>query len=53
MGYWKDVWYDMQRGMSREVAEEVNATLRYSADEQERKKARIKGETDIKLNTLK
>lgn len=52
MGYWKDVAYDISRGMSRQVAEQTNAILRYSNDKQERQKALVLGEADIKLNTL-
>ena len=53
MGYWKDVAYDMSRGMSREMAERVNAQLRYgNLTEEERKKIVAEGEADIKLNSM-
>lgn len=54
MGYWKDVAYDMSRGMSRETAIKVNVVLRdKNATEQERKKAIALGESEIKLNTIR
>lgn len=54
MGYWKDVAYDMSRGMSREIAEKVNAELRYgNLTEEKRKKLIAESEVDVKLNTLK
>ena len=53
MGYWKDVAYDISRGMSRETAERVNA-LRYdkSIPDEERKKEQAMAEAEIKLNSL-
>ena len=54
MGYWKDVAYDISRGMSRHTAEKVNAVLRNpKSTSVERIKAKIEGEWDIKLNTRK
>lgn len=53
MGYWKDVAYDIQRGMSRQTAERVNAQLRYgNLTEEERKRIVAEGEADIKLNSM-
>ena len=62
MGYWKDVAYDISRGMSRKMAEKVNAKLRYgNLTEEERKqinteeektKLIAEGEADIKLNSM-
>ena len=53
MGYWKDVAYDMSRGMSRKTAEKVNAVLRSKdVTEEERQKAVQEGEFEIKLNTM-
>lgn len=53
MGYWKNVAYDMSRGMSRETAERVNA-LRYnkSISNEERKREEAKAEAEIKLNSM-
>lgn len=53
MGYWKNVSYDISRGMSREMAERINA-LRYdkSISDEERKKEQAKAEAEIKLNSL-
>ena len=53
MGYWKDVAYDMSRGMSRKMAEKVNAELRYgNLTEEEKTKLTAKSEADIKLNSM-
>lgn len=53
MGYWKDVWYDMSRGMSKEKAIELNANLRYgNLSKEEKDKAEAIAEADLKLNTL-
>lgn len=53
MGYWKDVAYDISRGMSRKMAEKVNAELRYgNLTEEERKKIVAEGEADIKLSSM-
>lgn len=54
MGFWKSVAYDMQRGMSKERAIEVNAALRdRSITEEERKKIVSKGEAEIKINSMR
>ena len=34
MGFWKDVWYDMQHGMSEEEAIALNAKLRSGKNKQ-------------------
>jgi len=53
MGYWKDVAYDMSRGMSRKMAEKVNAELRYgNLTETEKEKLIAEGEADIKMNSM-
>lgn len=52
MGFWKDVAYDMSRGMSKQTAIDLNAVLRYGSDEDEKKKAEAKAEAEVKLNTL-
>lgn len=53
MGYWKDVAYDISRGMSKRIAEEINAVLRSkTATRKEKQEASVKGEIDIKLNTM-
>lgn len=54
MGYWKDVAYDISRGMSKETAEKVNAILRNpNATKEEKDKAAQEGEHDIALNKCK
>ena len=54
MGYWKDVWADMQRGMPRETAEELNAKLRYgNLSKEEKEKEIAKAEAETKINTMK
>ena len=52
MGFWKDVLYDVQMGMSEERAIELNAKIRYGSEE-ERQKAEAIAEAEIKLNTMK
>jgi hypothetical protein len=51
MGFWKDVVYDMQRGMSKEQAIKLNATLKYGKPE-EKKKAEAIAEADLKVDTM-
>ena len=53
MGFWKDVAYDMSRGMSRESAIRVNAALR-NENLSASKKQRIEAlaEAEVKLNTM-
>ena len=53
MGYWKDVSYDIQRGMSRQTAERINA-LRYDkfVSDEERRREEAKAEAEIKLNAM-
>jgi len=53
MGFWKNVSYDVSRGMSKQKAIELNAELRYgnlTPEEKMRKEALA--EAEIKLNTL-
>lgn len=53
MGFWKDVWYDVQHGMSQSKAIELNAKLRYSnMPEEEKKKLQAVAEAEIKLNSM-
>lgn len=53
MGYWKDVAYDISRGMSRKTAERVNVQLRYgNLTNEDRDKIIAEGEADIKLNSM-
>ena len=52
MGFWKDVLYDVQMGMSVEKATELNATLRYGSEDEKRKAEAI-AEADRKLNTMR
>lgn len=54
MGFWKDVAYDMSRGMSRERAIELNAKLRsdkYTAEE--KRKAEAAAEADLVIDRIK
>ena len=54
MGYWKDVAYDMQRGMSRATAEKLNAELRYGKlSKEEKAKLEAKAEAEIKLRSMR
>lgn len=53
MGFWKEVAYDMSRGMSRQTAIHVNAVLRdKNANAEDKKKAEALGECETKLNKL-
>lgn len=53
MGYWKNVWADMQSGMSRETAEKLNYEERYgNLPEEEKEKMRAIAEAEVKLNTM-
>ena len=54
MGFWKDVAYDMQRGMSRDKAIELNAKLRsdkYSLEE--KRKIEAMAEADLVIDKMK
>ena len=54
MGFWKDVSYDMQRGMSKEKAIIVNAAIRdKNISEEERKRIVALAEAEVKLNRMK
>ena len=53
MGFWKDVSYDMSRGMSKQTAINLNYQLRYAKlTEQEKRKAEALAEAEVKLNTM-
>ena len=51
MGFWKDVAYDMSRGVSKQRAIELNAAIKYGSKE-ERQKAEAKLEAEVKLNKM-
>lgn len=54
MGYWKDVLYDTQRGMSLDTAIKLNADLRYgNKSKEEKNKLASIAEAEIKINTLR
>lgn len=54
MGFWKDVAYDMQNGMSREKAIELNYKLRYEKLSKEDKEKEIaKAQAEAKINTMR
>ena len=54
MGFWKDVLCDMQEGMTKEQAIELNAKLRYgNLSEEERRKAVAIADADIVINSMK
>ena len=52
MGFYKDVAYDMSRGMSKQTAIKVNAILRSNTSVEAKQKAFALGEADVKLNTM-
>lgn len=53
MGYWGDVWYDMQRGMSQEKAEKLNAELRFgNKTPEEKRRLEAEAEADLKLDSM-
>lgn len=53
MGFWKDVALDMSRGMSKEDAIKVNATLRDpKATEEEKRRVEAKTEANLKINMM-
>ena len=55
MGFWKDVWYDVQRGMSQKDAIELNANILLNGElsEEDKKKLSAIADADLKLNKLK
>ena len=54
MGFWKDVAYDMSRGMSREKAIELNAKLRSDKyTEEEKRKLEKLAEVDLVIDKMK
>ena len=53
MGFWKDVLYDTQRGMSIDDAISLNTKLRErNISTEEKRKASAIAEADIKLNSM-
>lgn len=53
MGFWSDVQYDIQRGMSESDAINLNAILRDpKASKREKESAEAIAEASIKLNTM-
>lgn len=53
MGFWKDVDMDMQRGMSKEKAIELNAALRYgNLSKEEKQRIEQKAEWDLKIDRM-
>ena len=54
MGFWKDVAYDIQRGIPYEDAVRLNSIIRsVSSTEEEIKKAEAEAEAIVKLNKMK
>ena len=54
MGFWKDVAYDMSRGMCKQTAIKLNAELKYgNLPKSEKEKLSAIAEAEIKLNTLR
>ena len=54
MGFWKDVAYDISRGMSRERAIELNYKLRCgNLSSEEKKKAEAMAEADLKIDNMR
>lgn len=50
MGFWKNVAYDMQRGMSQKKAIELNAQLRYGElSKEDREKLEAIAEAELKI----
>lgn len=53
MGFWKDVWYDMSRGMSKEDAIKLNADLRDpNLTKEEKSKIEAIAEANLKLDNM-
>lgn len=52
MGFWKDVAYDISRGMSKQDAIELNAILRSNASKEEKQRAEQKAEFNLKIDTM-
>ena len=53
MGFWKDVAYDMQRGMSKQDAIRLNTDLKYgNLSKEEKVRLEAKVEADLKLNSM-
>lgn len=53
MGFWKNVAYDMQRGMSKQTAIKVNSNkFDKNLTALDRKKIEAEGEAEIALNSI-
>ena len=53
MGFWKNVAYDMSRGMLKQKAIEYNYELRYSnLSDKDRKKLIAKEEANLKIDKM-
>jgi hypothetical protein len=53
MGFWKNVAYDMQRGMSKQTAIKVNSSkFDKNLTALDRKKIEAEGEAEIALNSI-
>ena len=54
MGFWKDVAYDMQRGMSKQDAIRLNSDLKYgNFSKEEKARLEAKAEADLKIDSMK
>jgi hypothetical protein len=54
MGFWKDVAYDMQRGMSKQDAIRLNADLKYgNLSKEEKARLEAKAEANLKIDSMK
>ena len=54
MGFWKDVAYDMQRGMSKQEAIRLNADLKYgNLSKEEKARIEAQAEADLKIDSMK
>ena len=52
MGFWKEVAYDMSRGMSKQTAINLNAELKYgNLSSEDKKKLSAIAEAEVKINT--
>ena len=52
MGFWKDVAYDMSRGMEREDAIRLNVRLRTAQDDEARKRCLAEADAICKLSKM-
>jgi hypothetical protein len=54
MGFWKDVAYDMQRGMSKQEAIRLNADLKYgNLSKEEKARLEAKAKANLKIDSMK